>query len=93
MHADAALTQHLRDRLVADSPLKGSANLLGMPTLDAANIGLTLLSAATESLLVGPILLGMAKPLHVLTPNVTARGIVNLTALAVNQAASERAGA
>ncbi|WP_168074596.1 NADP-dependent malic enzyme [Caulobacter sp. SSI4214] len=93
MHADAALTQHLRDRLVADSPLKGSANLLVMPTLDAANIGLTLLSAATESLLVGPILLGMAKPLHVLTPNVTARGIVNLTALAVNQAASERAGA
>ena len=93
MHADAALTQHLRDRLVTDSPLKGSANLLVMPTLDAANIGLTLLSAATESLLVGPILLGMAKPLHVLTPNVTARGIVNLTALAVNQAASERAGA
>jgi len=91
MHADAALSQHLRDRLVADSPLKGSANLLVMPTLDAANIGLTLLSAATESLLVGPLLLGMAKPLHVLIPSVTARGIVNLTALAVNQAASERA--
>ncbi len=93
MHADAALSQHLRDRLVADSPLKGSANLLVMPTLDAANIGLTLLSAATESLLVGPILLGMSKPLHVLVPSVTARGIVNLTALAVNQAASERARA
>ena len=91
MHADAALSQHLRDRMVADSPLKGSANLLVMPTLDAANIGLTLLSAATESLLVGPLLLGMAKPLHVLIPSVTARGIVNLTALAVNQAASERA--
>ncbi|WP_297516120.1 NADP-dependent malic enzyme [uncultured Caulobacter sp.] len=91
MHADAALSQHLRDRLVADSPLKGSANLLVMPTLDAANIGLTLLSAATESLLVGPILLGMSKPLHVLVPSVTARGIANLTALAVNQAASERA--
>ncbi|ATC25605.1 NADP-dependent malic enzyme [Caulobacter vibrioides] len=91
MHADAALSQHLRDRMVADSPLKGSANLLVMPTLDAANIGLTLLSAATESLLVGPVLLGMAKPLHVLIPSVTARGIVNLTALAVNQAVSERA--
>ncbi|ATC31183.1 NADP-dependent malic enzyme [Caulobacter vibrioides] len=90
MHADAALSQHLRDRMVADSPLKGSANLLVMPTLDAANIGLTLLSAATESLLVGPVLLGMAKPLHVLIPSVTARGIVNLTALAVNQAVSER---
>ena len=91
MHADAALSQHLRERMVADSPLKGSANLLVMPTLDAANIGLTLLSAATESLLVGPILLGMSKPLHVLIPSVTARGIANLTALSVNQAASERA--
>jgi malate dehydrogenase (oxaloacetate-decarboxylating)(NADP+) len=91
MHADAALSQALRDRLVHDSALKGSANLLVMPTLDAANIGLTLLSAATEGLLVGPILLGMSQPLHVLTPSVTARGIVNLTALAVNQAASERA--
>lgn len=93
MHADAALSQHLRDRLVADSPLKGSANLLVMPTLDAANIGLTLLSAATESLLVGPLLLGMSKPLHVLIPSVTARGIVNLTALAVSQAGAERAQA
>ena len=91
MHADAALSQHLRERMVADSPLKGSANLLVMPTLDAANIGLTLLSAATESLLVGPLLLGMSKPVHALVPSVTARGIVNLTALAVNQAASERA--
>ncbi|MBO9709787.1 MAG: NADP-dependent malic enzyme [Caulobacter sp.] len=90
MHADAALSQALRDRLVHDSRLKGSANLLVMPTLDAANIGLTLLSAATEGLLVGPVLLGMSRPLHVLTPSVTARGIVNMTALAVNQAASER---
>ncbi len=91
MHADAALSQALRDRLVHDSALKGSANLLVMPTLDAANISLTLLSAATEGLLVGPVLLGMSQPLHVLTPSVTARGIVNLTALAVNQVAGERA--
>jgi malate dehydrogenase (oxaloacetate-decarboxylating)(NADP+) len=91
MHADAALSQALRDRLVHDSELKGSANLLVMPTLDAANIALTLLSAATEGLLVGPVLLGMSRPLHVLTPSVTARGIVNMTALAVNQAAAERA--
>ncbi|TCS14118.1 NADP-dependent malic enzyme [Caulobacter sp. BK020] len=90
MHADAALSQALRDRLVHDSALKGSANLLVMPTLDAANISLTLLSAATEGLLVGPLLLGMSRPLHVLTPSVTARGIANLTALAVNQAAAER---
>ncbi|SFK25464.1 NADP-dependent malic enzyme [Caulobacter sp. UNC279MFTsu5.1] len=90
MHADAALSQALRDRLVHDSALKGSANLLVMPTLDAANIALTLLSAATEGLLVGPLLLGMSRPLHVLTPSVTARGIANMTALAVNQAAAER---
>jgi malate dehydrogenase (oxaloacetate-decarboxylating)(NADP+) len=72
--------------LVTESPLTGSANLLIMPTLDAANIGLTLLSAATEALLVGPLLLGVAKPLHVLVPSVTARGIVNMTALAAAQA-------
>jgi malate dehydrogenase (oxaloacetate-decarboxylating)(NADP+) len=90
MHADAALSQALRDRLVHDSALKGSANLLVMPTLDAANIGLTLLGAATEGLQVGPVLLGMSRPLHVLTPSVTARGIANMTAIAVNQAAAER---
>jgi malate dehydrogenase (oxaloacetate-decarboxylating)(NADP+) len=90
MHADAALSQALRDRLVHDSALKGSANLLVMPTLDAANIALTLLSAATEGLLVGPVLLGMSRPVHVLTPSVTARGIANMTAIAVNQAAAER---
>ena len=86
MHADAALSEALRSRLVQDSPLTGSANLLVMPSLDAANIALTLLSAATEALLVGPLLLGMSRPLHVLVPSVTARGIVNMTALAVAQA-------
>ncbi len=86
MHADSALSEALRGRMVSSSPLTGSANLLIMPTLDAANIGLTLLSAATEALLVGPVLLGVAKPVHVLTPSVTARGIVNMTALAAAQA-------
>jgi malate dehydrogenase (oxaloacetate-decarboxylating)(NADP+) len=86
MHADAALSEALRGRLVSNSPLSGSANLLIMPTLDAANISLTLLSAATEALLVGPLLLGVGKPLHVLIPSVTARGIVNMTALAAAQA-------
>jgi len=93
MHADAALSEALRARLVQDSPLTGSANLLVMPSLDAANIALTLLSAATEALLVGPLLLGVAKPLHVLVPSVTARGIVNMTALAVAQADLNRGGA
>jgi malate dehydrogenase (oxaloacetate-decarboxylating)(NADP+) len=85
MHADVALSDALRGRLVSSSPLKGSANLLIMPTLDAANIALTLLSAATEALLVGPMLLGMSKPIHVMVPSVTARGIVNMTALACAQ--------
>jgi malate dehydrogenase (oxaloacetate-decarboxylating)(NADP+) len=89
MHADAALSDVLRARYVSNSPLTGSANLLVMPTLDAANIALTLLSAATEALLVGPLLLGVAKPVHVMVPSVTARGIVNMTALAVAQATAK----
>ena len=89
MHADAALSDVLRGRYVSNSPLTGSANLLVMPTLDAANIALTLLSAATEALLVGPLLLGVAKPVHVMVPSVTARGIVNMTALAVAQATAK----
>jgi len=88
MHADTALSESLRARMVSNSPLTGSANLLVMPTLDAANIALTLLSAATEALLVGPLLLGVSKPVHVMVPTVTARGIVNMTALAVAQAAA-----
>jgi malate dehydrogenase (oxaloacetate-decarboxylating)(NADP+) len=87
MHADAALREALRDGLVTDSPLRGSANLLVMPSLDAANIALTLLNAASDALLVGPVLLGLSKPLDVLIPAVTARGIVNLTALAACQVA------
>ena len=89
MHADAALSDVLRGRYVSNSPLTGSANLLVMPTLDAANIALTLLSAATEALLVGPLLLGVSKPVHVMVPSVTARGIVNMTALAVAQATAK----
>ncbi len=87
MHADAALRPILRERLVTDSPLDGPANLLVMPGLDAANIALTLLSSATGALQVGPLLLGVSKPLHILVPSVTARGIVNMTALAVAQGA------
>ncbi|MGG5809957.1 NADP-dependent malic enzyme [Falsiroseomonas sp. CW058] len=86
MHADAALSAAIRARTVADSTLTDSANLLVMPTLDAANIAFNLLKAAGEGLQVGPILLGMARPIHVLVPSVTARGIVNMTALAAAQA-------
>jgi malate dehydrogenase (oxaloacetate-decarboxylating)(NADP+) len=84
MHADAALIPALRDLMVSSSSLTAGANLLVMPTLDAANIAFTLLAAATNALPVGPILLGMSKPVHVLTASATARGIVNLTALAAS---------
>jgi malate dehydrogenase (oxaloacetate-decarboxylating)(NADP+) len=86
MHADAALAPAIRARVVADSTLTDAANLLVMPTLDAANISFNLLKAAGEGLQVGPMLLGMARPIHVLVPSVTARGIVNMTALAAAQA-------
>ena len=86
MHADAALVPALRDLMVTSSRLKGGANLLVMPTLDAANIAFTLLAAATGALPVGPMLLGMSKPIHVLTASATARGIVNMTALAASGA-------
>ena len=68
------------------SPLKDMANLLVFPGLDAANISFNLLKAAADGLQLGPMLLGMRKPIHVLVPSVTARGIVNMTALAVHQA-------
>src|SRR4051794_2578316 len=82
MHADAALVPSLRYRAVPDSRLEGVANLLIMPNLDAANISFTLLKAGADGLPVGPILLGMSKPIHVLVPTVTARGIVNISAVA-----------
>jgi malate dehydrogenase (oxaloacetate-decarboxylating)(NADP+) len=91
MHADAALIPAIRDRAVPDSRLSGTANLLIMPTLDAANISFNLLKAAADGLPIGPILLGMSKPIHVVVPSVTARGIVNLSALAVVEA-QEQAG-
>jgi malate dehydrogenase (oxaloacetate-decarboxylating)(NADP+) len=86
MHADAALVEAIRDRAVPDSKLTGTANLLVMPCLDAANIAFNLLKAAGDGLPVGPILLGMSKPIHVVVPSVTARGIVNLSAVAVLEA-------
>ncbi len=82
MHADAALSQSLRERLIPDTRFEGPANLLVMPNLDSANITLTALSASSSSPTVGPMLMGLAQPIHVLTPGVTARGILNLTAIA-----------
>ncbi|WP_273760151.1 NADP-dependent malic enzyme [Bartonella sp. ML70XJBT.G] len=83
MHGDAALSTVFRDRVFPDSRLKGEANLLVFPTLDAANITLNLVKNLTNALHVGPILIGASRPAHILTPSVTSRGVVNMTALAV----------
>ncbi|MGI4941595.1 MAG: phosphate acyltransferase, partial [Janthinobacterium lividum] len=87
MHPDAALVEVLRDRAVPDSRLSGTANLLVMPGLDAANIAFNLLKAGADGLQIGPLLLGMSKPIHVLIPSVTARGIVNISAVAAMEGA------
>ena len=84
MHGDAALSKRVLDRIFPDSSLTTEANLLIMPSLDAANISYNLLRvAAAGGVTVGPILLGAAQPAHVLTETATVRGILNMTALAV----------
>src|SRR5919106_222595 len=83
MHADAALSAAIRSRILPTSTLSGEANLLIFPTLDAANIAFNLVKQVTNSVAVGPVLIGPAKPAHIVTPSITARGIVNLSALAV----------
>ena len=83
MHGDSALDTVLRERVFPHSRLKGQANVLIMPNLDAANIASKLIA---DALPVGPILIGAAKPAHILTPTVTARGVVNMTAVAVVEA-------
>ena len=86
MHPDAALVPSLRERIIGDSRLEGVANLLIMPNLDAANISFNLLKAGADGLAIGPMLLGMSKPVHVVVPTVTARGIVNVSAVAAQEA-------
>ncbi len=91
MHGDAALSEEVRAAVMPDSRLKGSANLLIMPTLDAANIAFNLLkTAAGGGITIGPILLGAAKPVHIVTPTATVRRIINMTALAVVDAQALR---
>ena len=86
MHGDAALDPEIRQNVFPNSKLKNAANLVICPSLDAANIAFNLLKTAAEGLHVGPMLLGTARPAHVLTPSVTARGILNMTALSVVEA-------
>jgi malate dehydrogenase (oxaloacetate-decarboxylating)(NADP+) len=91
MKADAALSKRILDRMFPDSRLTAAANLLVMPNLDAANITFNALKiVAGAGVTVGPILLGAAKPVHILTPTSTVRRIVNMTALAAVGAAGQR---
>jgi malate dehydrogenase (oxaloacetate-decarboxylating)(NADP+) len=91
MHGDAALSEEIRLRVFPRTKLRGEANLLVMPTLDAANISFNLLkTAAGGGVTIGPILLGAARPAHILTPSATVRRLVNMTALAVADANAPR---
>jgi malate dehydrogenase (oxaloacetate-decarboxylating)(NADP+) len=89
MHGDAALSAEVRAQVFPNAKLSGDANLLIMPTLDAANIAFNLLKqAAGDGVTIGPILLGAAAPVHILTPTATVRRIVNMTALTAVDAAT-----
>ena len=90
MHADAALVESIRRDIMPDSPLKGSANLLVMPTMEAARISYNLLRVtSSDGVTVGPVLMGVAKPAHILTPIASVRRIVNMVALAVVEAQTQ----
>jgi malate dehydrogenase (oxaloacetate-decarboxylating)(NADP+) len=91
MHGDVALDGHAREAQMADTTLIGDANLLVLPNLDAANIAYNLLkTAAGGNIAIGPVLLGAAKPVHILTASTTVRRIVNMTALTVADASAAR---
>ena len=91
MHGDAALSEEVRRGALPNSRLHGDANLLIMPTLDAANISFNILKvAAGTGITLGPMLLGVGKPVHILTPSATVRRIVNMTALTVVDCNIER---
>jgi malate dehydrogenase (oxaloacetate-decarboxylating)(NADP+) len=86
MHADAALSEEIRRRIFPNARLKGPANLLIMPSLDAANIAFNTLKVLGDGQAVGPILLGLNGAAHVVTPSITVRGLLNMTAIAVYDA-------
>ena len=91
MQGDTALSAAARELVLPHSQLEGEANMLIMPNLDAANIAYQMIKVLADALPVGPILIGPARPAHILTPSVTARGILNMTAVAAVEA-QERAG-
>ena len=91
MHGDVALDGNMRAALMPNSTLKGDANLLVLPNIDAANIAYNLLkTGAGGNIAIGPVLLGAAKPVHILTASATVRRLVNMTALTVADANATR---
>jgi len=91
MQADSALSEEVRNANFPNSRLKGEANLLVMPGIDAANISFNLLKiVGGAGITIGPILLGAARPVHILTPSATVRRIINMTAVAVVDAQESR---
>jgi len=93
MHADAAISTLIRADNFPNSRLEGRANLLIMPTLDAAHIAFTLLRSVTRSIAIGPMLLGTAKPAHIVTTSATVRSMLNMSALSIVDAVRNEQGA
>ena len=92
MNGESALVRPSASGVSPHSRLNGEANLLIMPNLDAANIAYQMTKVLGDALPVGPILVGAARPAHILTPSVTARGVVNMTAIAVVEAQDAKSG-
>jgi malate dehydrogenase (oxaloacetate-decarboxylating)(NADP+) len=90
MQGDTALSEAARKLVLPHSKLEGVANVMIMPNLDTANVAYQMIKVLADALPVGPILIGPARPAHILTPSVTARGILNMTAVAAVEA-QERA--
>ncbi len=90
MKADCALIEQLRQEAFPDNRLQGMANLLIMPNIDAGNISLNLLKAATDATMIGPMLIGVDAPIHVLSNNATTRRIINMAAIAVVEAQTSK---
>ncbi|MDB5522187.1 MAG: bifunctional oxaloacetate decarboxylating malate dehydrogenase (NADP+)/phosphate acetyltransferase, partial [Tardiphaga sp.] len=91
MQGDTALSEAARELILPHSRLSGVANVLILPNLDAANAAYQMIKVLGDALPVGPILIGPSRPAHILTPSVTARGILNMTAVAAVEA-QEQAG-
>jgi len=86
MQGDLAINPALRERFLTKTAYEGEANLLIFPSLEAANVSMTLLTELNNALAVGPILMGTKRPAHILSPTVTSRGIVNMSAIAAAEA-------